>query len=582
MKPALFIPAAALLLLAAAPVSAQTPATACIQCHGNPDLFDSTQVAQVQHFLAGIHAEVGISCQDCHGGNPDPALAEDGDAAMDPGYAPNPFRGAPKRTAIPDFCGRCHSDPTFMKKFKPDPRVDQETEYWTSVHGKRLSQGDVNVATCVDCHGVHGILRINNTEAPVFPTHVAETCGRCHADPQHMKGYTRDDGSPLPVDQLDRWKRSVHANALLVKEDLSAPTCNDCHGNHGATPPGVESVAYVCGQCHGREADLFRASPKHTAFEEHNQYLKDAGGEGCRSCHDAPEPQAAVGIRSFTECTTCHDNHAIIRPTVALLGSLPETPCAFCHESVDPLIETVAEPGRILHHYIEVRDGLLAAADSLHLSGGDRFDWLVDRALTLSTHTVAGSGAEGKTPELRPTFSRLFSKFRIGKTSFAYFDPASGQEVHAPVMNCRRCHGSPDVAPSEPVGFRTSQTFLNDMRALTSRTARAERIILAAQRGGVEVQDGLAELDKAVDSQIQLEVLVHTFDAGDSSAFATKHREGVDHAEAALAAGTGALHELAMRRRGLVISLAFIALTLLGLGLRIRHNSRGGAALSEE
>jgi len=525
---------------------------------------------------------VGLSCQDCHGGNPDPTLADDGDAAMDPAFAPNPFRGAPKRTGIPDFCGRCHSDPTYMKQYKPDLRVDQETEYWTSVHGKRLAGGDTKVATCVDCHGVHGILRIDNNEAPVFPTHVAETCGHCHADPTHMKGYTLPDGRPLPVDQVERWKRSVHANALLVKEDLSAPTCNDCHGNHGATPPGVESVAFVCGQCHGREADLFRASPKHTAFQEHNEYLKDAGNEGCRSCHTAPEPQAAVTLREFTECTTCHDNHAIIRPTVALLGSLPETPCAFCHESAGPAVETVVEPGHILRHYVEVRDGLLAAADSLHLAGSERFDWLVDRALALSTHTVAGSGGEGKAPELRPTFSRLFQKFRIGKTTFTYFDPAAGKEVRAPVMNCRRCHAPPDIAVTEPVGYRTSQSFLTGMRGLTSRTARAERIILAAQRGGVEVEDGLAELDKAVDTQIQLEVLVHTFAAGDSSAFEVKQREGVDHAEAALTAGNNALHELSTRRRGLVISLIFIALTLLGLGLRIHYGSRGGAALTKE
>jgi cytochrome c553 len=24
-----------------------------------------------------------------------------------------------------------------------------------------------------------------------------------------------------------------------VRGDLSAPTCSTCHGNHGATPPGV-------------------------------------------------------------------------------------------------------------------------------------------------------------------------------------------------------------------------------------------------------------------------------------------------------------------------------------------------------
>ncbi len=39
---------------------------------------------------AGIHAEVGLSCHDCHGGNPDPALADDMTAAMSETFASNP------------------------------------------------------------------------------------------------------------------------------------------------------------------------------------------------------------------------------------------------------------------------------------------------------------------------------------------------------------------------------------------------------------------------------------------------------------------------------------------------------------
>ena len=149
-----------------------------------------------------------------------------------------------------------------------------------------------------------------------------------------MASYKLPNGQPLPVDQYAKWQRSVHAASMFDKEDLSAPTCNDCHGNHGAVPPGVESVGFVCGQCHGREAALFAASPKHEGFQRHNEYLAQVGAEGCAGCHDASEPQAAMtSVRGFTECATCHGNHAIIRPTVGLLGPLPETPCAFCHES---------------------------------------------------------------------------------------------------------------------------------------------------------------------------------------------------------------------------------------------------------
>jgi hypothetical protein len=250
--------AIAVAMFAAIASGAET--SSCVSCHGNADMVGEDGVAIVTGWKAGVHASVELGCHDCHGGNPDPANADDADAAMDRNFSSHPFIGVPDRAAIPGFCGRCHSDPDFMRRYDPGARVDQEREYWTSHHGKALKRGDPNVAVCVDCHGVHGILRASDVDAPVYPKRVAETCGRCHSDAGRMDGYKLPDGRPLPVDQQVRWKRSVHAAAMFDKDDLTAPTCNDCHGNHGAAPPGLESIAYVCGQCHGREAGLFRAS----------------------------------------------------------------------------------------------------------------------------------------------------------------------------------------------------------------------------------------------------------------------------------------------------------------------------------
>jgi hypothetical protein len=109
------------------------------------------------------------------------------------------------------------------------------------------------------------------------------------------------------------------------------------------------------------------------------------------------------------------------------------------------------------------------------------------------------------------------------------------------------------------------------MRELTALTARAERIVLNAQRGGVEVRNALGEIDQAVDAQIELEVLVHTFNAADGSDFAAKHAAGLEHASAALQDGQRALDELRYRRVGLAVSLVFIALVLVGIALKIRQ-----------
>ena len=91
----------------------------------------------------------------------------------------------------------------------------------------------------------------------------------------------------------------------LLKQDLSAPTCNDCHGNHGATPPGVESISNVCGTCHAFNAELFAKSPHKKAFDK----LK------------------------YPECITCHSNHKIVHATDELLGVAKNSKCVQCHKN---------------------------------------------------------------------------------------------------------------------------------------------------------------------------------------------------------------------------------------------------------
>ena len=557
----------ALLVLSSLPALAAEPAkTSCVACHGDPALFDEAKRRIVSGFGQDVHAQVGLSCQDCHGGNPEPNVREDVDAAMDKGFKANPYRGAPASKDVPQFCARCHSDPVYMRRFSPRARVDQEKEYWTSQHGRALKNGDTQVATCIDCHGVHGIRRPSDPGSPVYPTQVALTCRRCHEDGKRMAGRKTLDGRPLPVDQYAHWRQSVHAQALLGKGDLSAPTCNDCHGNHGATPPGLASVGLVCGQCHGREEQLFRASPKHAGFEAHAGFMSEAGARGCATCHESPMPRLVrEASPRLGECVSCHGNHGVVRPTVALLAPLPATPCVFCHEPPESVARAVPEPEAKLRNYQRLRDALLEEARFEKVAGPESFDWLVDRTLALPTHTQAS--APGQPLELRPEFARLFAKFRIGKTYYVYDDPVTGKAARAPIVRCDDCH-TPD---SE--GLKTAAAMLDRMRELTGLTARAERILLSARHGGVETRDALLALDHAVDGQIELEALVHTFSSDAGSAFALKHRDGIGEAQSALGSGQKALEELGHRRRGLLVSLLFVLLVLVGLALKIRELS---------
>lgn len=268
---------------------AVTPADtrdSCLTCHAQLT-GDSAQPAQL--FLRDVHHQVGLSCADCHGGDPHDPTPE----AMSRAKG---FRGKPERTEIPQLCARCHSDPAYMRQYNPRLRTDQYSEYLTSVHGKRLKQGDTKVAVCVDCHGAHGVLPVSNPQAPVYPTKVPATCARCHADPEHMKGYD------VPTNQFALYEKSMHARAL-ADGDISVPTCATCHGNHGATPPGVSSVAAVCGTCHAMNQQLFDKSPHGAAFAAMNL----GGCVQCHSNHEVRAPTDAwVGVGAQSACTSCH------------------------------------------------------------------------------------------------------------------------------------------------------------------------------------------------------------------------------------------------------------------------------------
>ena len=268
--------------------AARAAANQCAVCHGG--LTGALAAADV---AADVHGSRGFTCADCHGGD---AAATDKAAAH---AAARGFVGRLGGSATVTACARCHADPGFMRTYAPAQRVDQAAEYATSVHGQRLAGGDTKVATCASCHGGHGVRRVSDAKSPVYPLNVATTCAKCHADPAHMAGYTTATGAPLPTNQFEGYSASVHAKALVGKQDLSAPTCNDCHGNHGAAPPGAGAVVNVCGTCHAVFAERFATSVHKDVF--------DRG------------------------CVECHENHRIKPPSDALLGTAPESLCPTCH-----------------------------------------------------------------------------------------------------------------------------------------------------------------------------------------------------------------------------------------------------------
>jgi cytochrome c553 len=315
------LPRALFLLLvvsaSAGTVSAQVQNT-CLDCHGALD--PPLQVTE-QQFSSDIHSQKGLTCASCHGGNPTKADVD----AMSKAAG---FRGKILRSQIPELCGRCHSDGAYMRQYNPSLRTDQLSQYKTSVHGKLLAKGDTKVAVCTDCHGVHDLRPASDARSKVYPLNVAQTCSRCHADASYMKGYS------IPTDQFGKYSISVHHEAMVSRGDLSAPTCTTCHGNHGAAPPGVDSVQNVCSKCHVFQDQMYEKSTHKAAFQS----------------------------ASLPGCVVCHGNHGIIHPTDAKLGTGPQATCMQCHSPGDSCDQARAE---MLRGLTQLDDAIKKAHDVL-------------------------------------------------------------------------------------------------------------------------------------------------------------------------------------------------------------------------
>ena len=258
----------------------------CIACHVDLELLP----ADYQEF--DIHLQKGLSCAGCHGGD---QTSDEEDVAMS---EENNFVGVPSHEEIPEFCGKCHSDPIFMRNFHPGLATDQVSQYYTSVHGQKINNGDSKVAVCINCHTSHGILPSRDPRASIYPLNVPQTCRKCHSNSVYMKSYD------IPSNQYELFAASVHGIALIEHKDIGAPACNDCHGNHGATPPGLTSVTFICGSCHVKNMEFFRQTRMASAFEEHDFH-------GCEQCHGYHAIQKTsdnlVGVNKESFCINCHD-----------------------------------------------------------------------------------------------------------------------------------------------------------------------------------------------------------------------------------------------------------------------------------
>ena len=94
----------------------------------------------------------------------------------------------------------------------------------------------------------------------------------------------------------------------------------------------------MCGQCHGRQAELFRNSPHKAAFEE----------------------------KQLGECIRCHSNHGIMPPSDDMAGVGEGSVCVSCHQADKGFAGAQRIGGGLekLHENIDAAKDLLDKAEA--------------------------------------------------------------------------------------------------------------------------------------------------------------------------------------------------------------------------
>lgn len=334
----------------------------CLKCHLDEKMFPGEGVGSakfVAKYKTSIHTSIekdghqAAGCSDCHGNhmiqNPD-----------------NP-KGSTTRLNLPETCGKCHKDivdkfltsahgkallnkqvsaPTCIschsehsikavRKTDEFSKINQVemclkchidwklphknykgeevliTNYKDSYHYTALKNGNLNAATCSDCHGSHEMNKFDNPNSKIYKKNVEKTCGQsgCH------------------VKQLNEYTGSIHEESL-AKDNMDSPTCTDCHGRHQilkkddgtnriSNPKGL---VQLCSSCH---SSVEMTKKYNLPVRRTETYLESFHGLAVRG-----------GSNVAANCESCHGYHNI-RPSSDSLSTiykknLPKT-CGKCH-----------------------------------------------------------------------------------------------------------------------------------------------------------------------------------------------------------------------------------------------------------
>ncbi len=303
-------------------------AAGCVDCHGNHMIQEpnnpkaSTNRARlietcgkchketVEHFKKSKHGQElskgnnkAPTCTDCHG-----------EHDIQSTLLSNDF----SKLNLTDKCLSCHKDGKIPhKNFEGEEELI--TGYQKSAHYTALKDGNFEAPTCYQCHGAHEMESTDNPDSKISKKNIANTCGQsgCH------------------ISQLTDYKGSIHEIGV-GKDNKDAPTCNNCHGNHGIVTKNIDNklqkardIVTLCSNCHS-SVELVERNDLPTQVSE--TFSESFHGLAIRG-----------GGKEAANCESCHGNHNV-RPSTDSLSTinkrnLPQT-CGKCHPGATEVLFT--------------------------------------------------------------------------------------------------------------------------------------------------------------------------------------------------------------------------------------------------
>jgi cytochrome b subunit of formate dehydrogenase len=222
----------------------------CESCHVGKDTVAGQALRGtkfVSSFDRSVHGAAllggkveAANCVDCHG-------AHEMNRAMVASAQMN-------KQHVADACAKCHEDIA--------------REFSDSAHAIALRKGNVESATCTDCHGEHDIRKRADPTSPISAKNVAQqVCGNCHASLKLTQKYG------LPSQSFQTFADSYHGLAVRGGA-VEVVNCASCHSSHGiksqkdpTSTIHAANLVETCGQCHEGATARFAIGKVHVSPE---------------------------------------------------------------------------------------------------------------------------------------------------------------------------------------------------------------------------------------------------------------------------------------------------------------------------